>query len=148
MHSIEKFDFKQNRYIDNIESLHNRIDLEIEQCNEMNIPLTMVLFSVKNYKRYYNVYGAEELLNIFGRLEAVIRERLSDRDFALRVDRHKVLLILPGKDKRYAVPFANVVRNDLVQKFRKKDMQLLFTFLTSEFPVDGKDFFTLIEAID
>jgi len=108
IHSIQKYDINQNRYIDNSDSVNSRIDKEIKKCDEMNIPLTMVIFSIKNYKRYYNIYGYEELQNIFHRLETIIRERLSDRDFAIRIDRHKVMLILPGKDKRYTVPLANI----------------------------------------
>jgi hypothetical protein len=59
-----------------------------------------------------------------------------------------VLIVLPGKNKKYAVPLANTVRNEIIQYFKQKEVQLLVTFLSSEFPEDGDDLYTLLDIID
>ncbi|MBP7585913.1 MAG: hypothetical protein KBA61_17850, partial [Spirochaetes bacterium] len=69
-------------------------------------------------------------------------------DFAVRYDRSKVLIALPGKNKKYAVPLANTIRNEVIQGFKKKEMQLLVTFLTAEYPEDGEDLHALLDVID
>ncbi len=77
-----------------------------------------------------------------------VYSRLSDPDFCVRFDRSKFLMVLPGKNKKYAVPLANTVRNEITQGFKKKEMQLLVTFLTSEFPEDGEDITALLDNVD
>ncbi len=74
--------------------------------------------------------------------------RLSDKDFSVRYDRHKILIVLPGKDKKYAVPLANAVCNELVKNFSTHEAQLLVTFLTAAYPLDGKDTSGLIDAVN
>jgi len=145
---IAKFDYKENIYIDNVESFLQRIESELKRASDLGIPLTLVLFSIKNYKRYYNLYGYDDLKKLFLKFEKVIKHRLSDGDFSVRYDRQKILLILPGKDKKFAVPMANSIRNEIIHEFRKKEMQLLVPFLTAEFPEDGIDLFSLIDSID
>ncbi len=146
--SLQFINTRENRYIDNVDFIYRRIEEEIANAGNLSIPLTLVLFSIKNFKRYYTVYGfekSEELLNSF---EEVIKNRLSEGDFSVRYDRHKILLVLPGKDKRYAVPMANAIRNDLIGAFSTRDMQLLITFLTAEYPADGTDSYSLVDVID
>ena len=81
-------------------------------------------------------------------IEEVIKGRLSTHDFSARVDRNKVLVVLPGNNKKYAVPLANAIKNEILQGFKKKEMQLLITFLTAEYPVDGEDLYSLLDSID
>jgi GGDEF domain-containing protein len=85
---------------------------------------------------------------MFNYLEKFIRSRLSDRDFSVRYDRNKILIVLPGKDKRYAVPLANTICSEMTQAFSTRDVQLLITFLTAEYPVDGKDAYSLVDAVN
>jgi len=141
-------DYRENRYVDNVEYIYSRINDEITNARDLSIPLTLVLFSIKNYKRYYNIYGYDEVRCILDRFEEIIRERLSDPDFSVRYDRHKILLILPGKDRKYAVPLASAIRNEVVHSFSRREIQLLITFLTAEFPEDGGDIYSLIDAVD
>jgi len=56
--------------------------------------------------------------------------------------------VLPGKNKKFSVPLANTIRNEVLQRFKNREMQLLVTFLTAEFPEDGADLYTLLDGID
>jgi GAF domain-containing protein/GGDEF domain-containing protein len=148
MISFESVSIKRKKYIDNVEIIYKRIEDEIANARNLDIPVTLILFSIKNYKRYYNLFGIDEAKKLVELFEKTIRTRLSDGDFSVRYDRHKVLMVLPGKDKKFAVPLANAIRNEVVQGFRKKELQLLITFLTAEFPEDGNNVYSLIDAID
>ncbi|MCP4723544.1 MAG: diguanylate cyclase [bacterium] len=146
--SIRSRDPEENRYIDNIEIIFKRINSELLNAKSLNIPLTLVLFSIKNFKRYGNLFGSEKSLDLIISFVEIIKSRLSDEDFSARFDRNKILVVLPGKDKKFAVPLANAVKNEIMQGFKKKEMQLLITFLMAEFPEDGDDLNSLLDGID
>lgn len=146
--NLKSLDVYENRYVDFIEPVLRRIENELQNAKNLKIPLTVILFSIKNFKRYYTLYGRMEARKIIDALEMIIRTRLSDTDFSVRFDRNKVLIVLPGKNKKYAVPLANTVRNEIIQYFKQKEVQLLVTFLSAEFPEDGEDLYTLLDIID
>ncbi len=146
--SIRVVDPEENKYIDNIEVIYRRINAEIMNSKDMNIPLTLVLFSVKNFKRYANLFGHKESTDLINKSVEIIRARLADSDFLARIDRNKILIVLPGKDKKFAVPLANAIRNEIITGFKKKEMQLLITFLMAEYPEDGENLQDLIDVID
>jgi GGDEF domain-containing protein len=146
--SVQRFDTQENRYIDSIEVILRRAEKQLDNARDLKIPLTIILFSIKNFKRYYSLYGYDEARRLVESIEGVIKGRLSTHDFSARVDRNKVLVILPGNNKKYAVPLANAIKNEILQGFKKKEMQLLITFLTAEYPVDGEDLYSLLDSID
>jgi len=146
--SITKSDLKESKYIDNFDLTYQRIENEISRSKDLEIPLTLVLFSIKNYKRYYNFLGIKELKKMLKSFEEEILLRLSDGDFSVRFDKHKILMVLPGKNRKYAVPMANIIRNEIIKRFSQREVQLLITFLTAEMPEDGNDFHSLIDSLD
>ena len=133
---IKGIEYRRGSYLDTIEGVFNRIDDEIRNARDLNIPVTLVLLSIKNYKRFHAFFGHEKARSMFSHFEKFIRTRLSDRDFCVRFDRHKILIVLPGKDKKYAVPLANTVCHEMVHAYSTRDVQLLVTFLTAEYPLD------------
>lgn len=135
-------------YSDVILPVFNRIDKELANVTRLTIPLTIILFTIKNLKRYYTIQGLEKTQELMNKIEAVIISRLSDGDFTARIDRNKFLIVLPGKNKKFAVPFANALKNEMVQQFSDKELQLLVTFLMAEYPEDGTDVYSLLDAID
>ena len=146
--NIINIDPEKNKYIDTIGNLFKRINAELVNAKSLGIPLTLAIFSIKNYKRYGNLFGyekAKELIDIFAGL---IKSRLSETEFSARYDRNKILVILPGKDKKFVEQFANIIRSEIMQKFKKSEMQLLITFMLAEYPEDGDDLLSLIDSID
>ena len=139
---------RRGKYIDSIERTFKRIDEEIQYAEDLRIPLTLMVLAIKNYKRYHSMYGPEKVKKMFRHMEDFIKARLSDRDFSVRYDRHKILIVLTGKDKKFAVPLANTVCNEMTHSFSTHDAQLLVTFLTAEFPLDGRDTYSLIDAVN
>lgn len=141
----------ESQYVNSIDvtlPVFNRIDKELANVTRLTIPLTIILFTIKNLKRYYAVQGIDKTHQLMNKIEAIIISRLSDGDFTARIDRNKFLIVLPGKNKKFAVPFANALKNEMVQQFSDKELQLLVTFLMAEYPEDGSDVYSLLDSID
>ncbi|MBN2158720.1 MAG: diguanylate cyclase [Spirochaetes bacterium] len=145
---INDIEYRQGSYVDTIERVFNRVNDELKNARDLNIPLTLVLLSIKNYKRFHGLFGHEKTKSMFAHFEKFIKTRLSERDFSVRYDRHKILIILPGKDKKYAVPLANAVCVEMTQTFSTKEVQLLVTYLTAEYPIDGDNTYSLVDAVN
>ena len=145
---MESQDHRYDQYVDVVLPVYKRIEMEINNASRLNIPVTVILFSLKNFKRYLNSFGNQKTDELLRYLESTIMQRLSDTDFTVRIDRNKFLLVLPGKNKKYAVPLANTIRNEMVQNFSTRELQLLITFLMAEFPEDGDNLYSLLDAID
>jgi len=146
--SLQLVESQYVNYIDITLPVFNRIDKELANVTRLTIPLTIILFTIKNLKRYYAVQGLEKTQQLMNKIEAIIISRLSDGDFTARIDRNKFLIVLPGKNKKFAVPFANALKNEMVQQFSDKELQLLVTFLMAEYPEDGSDVYSLLDSID
>ncbi len=146
--NIQHFNIRQSNYIDTVEILFKRIEEEILNVKSLGIPLTIVMLSVKNYKRYYGLFGSSAYQKLVDGLESVIRRRISDSDFSIRYSRQKILLVLPGKDKKYAAPMANSIINEITGAFNSREIQLLITSLSAEYPADGNDLNSLIDIVD
>ncbi len=146
--NIQYMDSSRSSYIDNVEIIFKRIEDEISNSRNLGIPLTIALLSIKNYRRYYSLYGQSAFKQLLERFEDLIKTRLSDNDFSLRYGRHKILIVLPGKDKKFAVPLVNSLCQEITSQFNSTELQLLLTSLTAEFPKDGEDLYSLMDKID
>jgi GGDEF domain-containing protein len=136
------------RFVDSISRVFRRLERCIDYAAGLRIPVAAVVFSVRNMKRYCALYGASEGEELIRRFRAIIEARLSSSEFAVRTDRGKLLVLLPGKTKKYAVPFANAVRNELSSLYKERESQIMLTFMTGEFPADGKNIHELLDYLD
>jgi GGDEF domain-containing protein len=135
-------------FVDNLQIMYQRINKEINNTRGLKIPLTIALLSIKNYKRYLSqveIGSGQKLMSDFG---ALIINRLDDSDFCYRYDRNKLLIVMPGKNKKYALPLINTVRNELSDIYNSESLQLLITYLLAEYPKDGKGLNELLDCID
>lgn len=148
LQNVHSGTFRDVHFMDSIEIVYRRIEEEISKASRLQVPLTLVLFTIRNYRKLYELHGSDEISRMIHGFEETITARLGDPDFSVRYDRHKVLLVLPGKDRKFAVPLASVIRNEMVQKMADREMQILVSFLTAEFPEDGKSVYELIDSID
>ncbi len=146
--NIQYMDINQSSYIDNVEVIFKRMEDEIANSRNLSIPLTISLLSIKNYRRYYNLYGHNAFKMLLEKFEELIKNRLSDNDFSLRYGRHKILIVLPGKDRKYAIPLLNTLCQEITSQFNNSEIQLLITSLTAEYPKDGEDLYSLMDKID
>jgi len=148
LYRVYELDPERNKYTDTTELLFGRIENEFRQAQELNIPVSLVLITIKNFKRFYDRFGKIELKKLSILTAEIIRKRLTDGDFSSRIDRNKFLLILPGKDKRYSIMLSNLIKKDILQNYNMYDFKLLITSNNVIFPEDAKDLFTILEILE
>jgi diguanylate cyclase (GGDEF)-like protein len=146
--SILDLDSTINIYNDLTGILYGRIENELVRSAEMNIPLSLIMVSIKNFKRFHDRFGRIEMNRLFEQIADVIKSKLYSADFSVRTDRHRFLLVLPGKDRKYSTTLANILKNEISELCSSSDFKLLVSFLISVCPDDGKDLFTLLDALD
>jgi len=148
LYRIYELDPEMCRFNDLTSVFYDRIDQELRHAQELNIPLGLILITVKNYKRFYDRFGKIELDKLPVLIADIIKSKLSAGDFSSRIDRNKFLVVLPGKEKRYSIMLANTIKNEIIEKFSMSDFSLLITSLISVFPDDGKDLFSILDLLE
>lgn len=137
-----------NIYNDLTGILYGRIESEINRASEMNIPLSLVMVSIKNFKRFHDRFGRIEMNRLFEKISAIVKSKLYAADFSVRADRHRFLLVLPGKDRKYSTMLANILKNEIAELYNNSDFKLLISSVISVYPDDGKDLFTLLDVLE
>ena len=148
LENIYEADRSLNKYNDLTAGLYNKIKGDIQHAHSLNIPVSLLLITVKNYKGFYEKFGVPELEKLFSYIAEIIGSKLSAGDFMAKIDRNRFIVVLPGKDKRYSVMLANLVKNDVVNKYSTNDFKLLITSLISVYPDDGTDLFSILEVLE
>jgi len=141
-------DPEKSRYSDLTDGFYSRLEKELKRATDMSIPVAVISLSIKNYKRYYEYFGKIELLKMFEAISELIKARLSAGDFSVRTDRNKFIIVLPGKEKKYCASFTAILKNEILSAFNTTEFRLLIGFISSVFPDDGNDIFSLLEIID
>jgi diguanylate cyclase (GGDEF)-like protein len=137
-----------NIYNDLTGILYGRIESELSRSSEMNIPLSLVMVSIKNFKRFHDRFGRIEMNRLFEKISAIVKSKLYSADFSVRIDRHRFLLVLPGKDRKYSTMLANILKNEIAELYNNSDFKLLVSSVISVYPDDGKDLFTLLDVLE
>lgn len=145
---IFQLDKERNLYRDLTQDIYTRVEKEIRQADELDMPMTLLLLSVKNYKRFYDRFGQIETGLLFSKIEEVIKSRLSSGDFSAKIDRHKFIVVFPGKDRKFAATFSSIVKNEIVNDYGSHDFKLLISFIAAEYPGDGNDLYSLLDVLD
>jgi len=145
---VYELDPEMNRYDDLSDIFYHRIENEIKQARDLNIPLSLIQLTIKNYKRFYERFGNIELDKLSSVSSEIIKTKLSEGDFFAKIDRNKFLLVLPGKEKRYSIMLSNSIKNEITERFDMSDFKLLITSMNSVFPEDGKDIFSILEVLE
>ena len=148
LHRVNELDPELNKYNDLTAIFYEKIDNEIRYARDLNIPLSIILFTVKNYKRFYDRFGKTEFDKLSDHISEMIKEKLGAGDFSAKVDRNKFIIVLPGKEKRYSIMISNSIKNEILEKYKMSDFKLLITSLNSVFPEDGNDLFSILEVLE
>ncbi|MCL1864696.1 MAG: diguanylate cyclase [Spirochaetes bacterium] len=146
--NIYEADRSLNKYNDLTAGLHNKIKSEIQHACDLNISMSLMILTIKNYKVFYERFGASELEKLYNYIAEVLESKLNAGDFSAKIDRNRFLIVLPGKDKRYSIMLANLIKNDVVNKYSTSDFKLLITSLISVYPDDGADLFSILEVLE
>lgn len=143
--SIEIF---TSKYYDLLSSYLKKLSDEIKHADEMNIPLTFSGFCIKNMKRLVAVYGDKQADSILFSLSEAIERRLSETDFAVRYSRNSIIAVFPGKQKKSVSVAANLIKNEVTEKFRKYEVPVMINFLTCEYPDEAKTLDEILSIVE
>jgi hypothetical protein len=122
-----------------------RMEKTLSMADDIGITASFILFHVKNLKRYRSIFGTSDADKLMLRIREIIESRISHSDYGIRTESGKIIVVLPGKTRKYAVPFATAVRNESMAAFRDRENQIMLTYLIAEYPSDGK---TLHDILD
>jgi GGDEF domain-containing protein len=146
--NIYEADRSLNRYNDLTAGLYSKIKKDIRHVHDLNIPMSLVMFTIKNYKAFYERFGWIDLEKLFNYTAELIQSKLNTGDFSAKIDRNRFIVVLPGKDKRYSIMLSNLIKNDIVNRYSEGDFKLLITSLVSVYPDDGADLFSILEFLE
>jgi len=139
---------EKNKYNDLTGGFYSRLENELKRALDMNIPVAVISLSIKNYKRFFDRYGKIEMLKMLDDISKIIKGRLASGDFSARVGRNKFIIVLPGKEKKFCATFTAILKNEIIGRFNTSEFRLLVNIISSVFPEDGADIFSLLEIID
>ncbi|MCL2155943.1 MAG: diguanylate cyclase [Leptospirales bacterium] len=145
---IYEADRSLNKYNDLTAGLYNKIKGDIQHAHDLNIPLSLMLLTIRNYKAFYESFGWIELEKLLNYTAEIIESKLNVGDFSAKIDRNRFIVVLPGKDKRYSIMLSNLIKNEIVNKYSINDFKLLITSLISVYPDDGTDLFSILEVLE
>jgi hypothetical protein len=137
----------ENTFADIIGKPLLRMEQTVSTADDLGITVSFIMFSIKNIKRYRALFGIDDAERLIVRLREIIESRISHSDYGLRIESGKVIVVLQGKAKRFAVPFATTIRNELAASFKERDNQIMLSFLIAEYPADGKSVHEILDFL-
>ena len=117
-----------------------RLDEEIKRAINFQRPCAFILLDIDKFKEYGDEFGkiAEEA--VLKKISALLRESVSDIDKVARYGDSEFALVLPEKNKRQCLDFAEEIRKKIEQAFSKEadsKKKLTISGAVTENPIDG-----------
>ncbi|WP_432735611.1 diguanylate cyclase [Maridesulfovibrio sp. FT414] len=122
--------FKNMSITDQLTGLYNRRHMievairEVEACNRVDRPLSLILMDLDDFKKYNDTYGHAAGDVVLERVGRVIKETIRYTDQAFRYGGEEFLIILPGTDGGKATQVAEAIRKAVAREcyYPKGDM--------------------------
>lgn len=139
---------QHSKIVDNFQHQVRRFQRTIEDSQNLNIPVGFALFSIKNLKRYLEVFGENQTFETMLDIKNTFEERLSDTDYLVRISTNKFLLVMPGKNKKAAITMCNSLKNEMFNLSRNDDTPLLITYIVMIIPDDALSIYDILNEFD
>lgn len=140
---------------DPLTGLYNRWSIQTlpEFCRQHHGPkeTTLVLLDIDHFKTVNDTYGHAAGDEAIKRCANLIRRTFRDDDFIARIGGEEFVVVLPGKDVRYAHRLAETLRRAMETEplvFQEKRITLTASFGISHGVVDAHSFPHLLERAD
>ena len=120
--------------------IRTRLDDEIRRAINFQRPCAFILLDIDGYKEYQQGFGNIAAETAIKKISAVLRDSASDIDRVARFADSELALVLPEKNKRQCLEFAEEVRKKIEKAFEKESNQkkkLTVSGAITENPVDG-----------
>jgi diguanylate cyclase (GGDEF)-like protein len=140
---------------DPLTGLYNRWSIQTlpEICKQHDGPkeTALVLLDIDHFKTVNDTYGHAAGDEAIKRCADLIRRTFGDDDFIARIGGEEFVILLPGKDVRYAYELAETLRRTMEAEpliFQEKRITLTASFGISHDAVDAHSFPHLLERAD
>ena len=122
-----------------------KINEALMNGRQLNIPVSIVILTIKNLRRFYQDDTTNRTDEIIYSSGKIINMKLAEGDSSFRYDINKFVIILPGKDKKYAVTLGNIIKNEIININNTRNINLLIGVMCAAFPDEGTSAFELLD---
>lgn len=143
MHRVEKLEIKDTLTgLFNAAFIRNRLQEEIKRAITYQRPCAFILLCIDNFNQFVRIFGALEAEFVLKKVTFLIKGSVSEIETVARYSDDKFAIVLPEKNKRYALEIAEDIRKKIEFSFSEdKDInrRLTVSGSISENPLDGID---------
>ncbi len=131
----------------------NQLSIEIDKAKHENIPLSLIILDIDNFKKLNDTYGHQNGDIVLKEIAKILKDSSRDIDYVCRYGGEEFSIILPRTDKPNAYTIAERIRQRIEQhNFPKfslfKKTKLTVSVGVATFPEDAQNKEELINAAD
>lgn len=158
----------ENEYIDSLATLanvdgltgvynhrffHESLKKEVDKSKDKNLPLSMILIDIDNFKYYNDLYGHQQGDEVLKNIGIILTENTRQQDIVARYGGEEFAIILPETEEKKAIDIAEKIRFVVEQfKFKGEENQpngsVTISLGISTFPRKAKSCTELINSSD
>jgi len=129
----------------------NRLQEEIRRAIIYQRPCSFVLLSIDKFKDFSSTYGVLATEAALKKIATILESGITDIDRVARYGDFEFAIVLPDKNKKHSVNFANQLRVKVAEYFSQEDdakKRLTICGAVSENPIDGSNAKDLISKAE
>jgi len=121
---------KKRVLIDELTGLYNyryykqRIKEEISKSKRYNIPFSIIMLDIDDFKKYNDTFGHMEGNKVLKKISNLLKKLLRSTDIIIRFGGEEFLIILPQISKKEALLVAEKIREKVVEIHLKKQVSI------------------------
>lgn len=146
--------FEQQSMKDGLTGLRNRRSLnptlrqEIKQCLQNDLPISLLMIDVDNFKKYNDIMGHVRGDEILKKLAGIMNANIRDADLIFRYGGEEFCVLLPGVPLNRAKKIAERIREQVERAFIGHQVPITVSIGVSSSEGDVRDAEFLLDMAD
>lgn len=158
---VEKDHIKNLQELANIDGLtglynhrvfHDRLNEEINLCEEKNSTLSMIFMDVDNFKNYNDLYGHIKGDELLKKISVILTGLLSEKFIIARYGGDEFGILLPDTNEEEAILNAELIRKKIIEESfvddRSESVKPTVSLGISIYPHKAKSSMALVKSAD
>ncbi len=119
--------------------IHKKLDEAIKDAVRSQQPCSFILFGVDYFEEYLKSSGHIEAENVLIKVADILKETVGPNEKAARFGDHEFAIILPDKNKRQSIQWAEELKRKIEEWFSRQgeSSKLTCALAIAENPLDG-----------